>query len=136
MDSKSRATVLIIRAAILTEYGDNTYLNKACECAKKACTLDPNTPHWFYIYSRSLTAQRHFLYTYKSCPTEFEIHAIQQANLLSNENNIYYNYQRMILNKETIVNQFHNNVNKHDKSEMDKNQQENRTIIEEIKYVK
>lgn len=137
MDSKSRATIFAIRAAVLTEYGDNlVYLKKACECGKKACELDPNTPHWFYIYSLALTAQRRFINTRKSCPTEFEINAIQQAILLSDGKNTYYNYQRMTLDKETIVDKFHKNTNKHDKSVIDQNHQENKIVVQMIKYVK
>lgn len=136
MDSKSRATVHAIRAAVLTEYGEDiNYLKKACEFGKKACELDPNNPHWFYIHSLALMAERRFLCTYKSCPSKFEISAIQQAILLSDGKNVYYNYQRMTLDKDTIVDKFHRNENKHNKSVIDKNYQENRKIVQMIKYV-
>lgn len=136
MESKPRAAVHAVRAAILKEYGRSTsYLKKASECAKKACDLDPKTSYWFYTYSLVLTAQRHFLLTHKSCPTEDEITAIQEAILLSNGNNTLYNYHRMILDRDTIIYKFHSMKNKN-KSFLDKNLKDNKNIVQMIKYIK
>lgn len=135
MDSKSRAAVHAIRAAVLIEYGGNAvYFKKACECANKACDLDPATSYWFYLYSLSLTAQRHFLLTYKSCPKESEINAVQQAIMLSDGKNTHFNYHRMTLDKDTIIFKYHKS--KKDKTCVDKNLKDNRIIVEMIKFVK
>lgn len=136
MDSKSRAAAHAIRSALLTEYGGNALnFKKACEYAKKACDLDPNTAHWFYIYSLALTAQRHFLHSIKSNPSENEIAAIQLAIRLSDGRNTFYNYHRMTLDKDITIYDYHNNINKKDKSMIEKNFQENKTIVQMIKYV-
>lgn len=136
MDPKSRASVHAMRAALLIEYGGNVlYFKKACEYAKKACDLDPKTAHWFYIYSLALTAQRHFLHSIKSNPSENEIIAIQQAIGLSDGRNTFYNYHRMTLDKDITIYNYHNNINKNDKSMMEKNLQENQTLVQMIKYV-
>lgn len=64
MDNKSKAAIYAIHAAILIEYGENLdYFENACEYAKKACILDPETSQWFHIYSFVLIAQRQFLHT-------------------------------------------------------------------------
>lgn len=66
MDDKSKAAVHAIHAAILIEYGDDLDCFKnACEYAQKACILDPETSHWFHIYSLVLIAQRQFIHTLK-----------------------------------------------------------------------
>lgn len=137
MDSKSRAAVYAVRAAIFNEYGGNaSYYKKACSYAKKACDLDPNSSYWFYIYSLTLTAQRHFLLTRKSKPNENEINSIQQAILLSDGKNTLFNYQRMILDRDTAMSYYHENKNKKDKSVYQKNAQDNKTLVQMIKYVK
>lgn len=138
MDSKSKAAVHIIRAAVLIEYGrkNANYLKKASKFASKACELDSNTSYWFYIYSLSLTAERRLLHSYKSCPTENEINAIQQAIMLSDGRNTFYNYHRMTLDRDVTIYSFHNTLNKRDKCAMDKNIQENKKIVQMIKYVK
>lgn len=137
MDPRSRATVYAIRAAVLTEYGGSiNYYKKACECAKKACDLDPSTSYWFYIHSLALTAQRQFTQTHKSSPTESEINAIQQAIMLSDGKNTLFNYHRMTLDRDTTIRNFHINKNNKDKSLNTKNLQENKTIVQMIKYVK
>lgn len=135
MDSKSRATIHAIRAAVLIEYGNPSYLKKACETAKKACDLDSKTSHWFYIHSLALTAQRQFLLSYKSVPAENEINAITQANILSKGINVLFKYQEIVLFKETTVGSFHNNKNKNDKSLIKINLQDNKKIVNMIKYV-
>lgn len=98
MNSKSRASVHAIRAAVLIEYSENhVYLSKACDMAKKACDLDPKTSHWFYIHSLALTAQRQILLSHKSIPAGDEINAIHQAIVLSNGKNPLFNYHRLAM---------------------------------------
>lgn len=136
MESKSRAAVHAIRAAILIEYGrSKTHFKKACEVAKKACDLDAKNSYWFYIHSLALTAQRYFLLTYKSVPAENEINAINQANSLSNGKNALFNYHKMILSKNTAEGNYHNSKNKNDKSMINKNIQDNKKVVHYIKYV-
>jgi len=104
MDKKSKAAVYAIRAAILIEYGKSLKCFKnASKYAKEACELDPETSHWFQIYSLVLTTQRQFVYTHKVysterlllqknafCPTENEINlAIQRAVSSSARKNTY-----------------------------------------------
>lgn len=135
MDPKSRAAVHGVRAAVLIEYGGNAqYLKKACEYAKKSCETDPNNSYWFYIYSLALTSQRKFLQSYKSNPTENEKNAIQQAILLSNGKNPIFKYHEMLLNRDTIFQNFHKNKN--DKSIIATNLKENKAIVKTIMYVK
>lgn len=130
MDSKPRAAVHSVRAAILTEYG-GICLKKACEYAKKACDLDPKTANWFYIYSLSLTAQRRFLHSYKSCPScpaENEIDSIQQAVMLSEEKNPLFIFHKTVIFKDIAMNNFHTDPNK-----SVTNLIENKTIVQMIK---
>jgi hypothetical protein len=137
LDPKSRATVHAIRAAILTKYdGDASHYKKACECAKKACDLNPSTSHWFYIYSLALTAQRIFSQSFKSSPSENEINAIQQAIELSGGKNIVFEYKKMILKRDSIIWNFHSNKNKNDKSVIQKYLLDNKSIVKMIKYEK
>lgn len=99
MDNKSKAVVYAIHAAVLIEYGEShDCFKNACIYAKKACELDPETYHWFHIYSLILIIQRQFVHTHelytrkrllfhtnKMCPSENEINlAIQQAFMFSN----------------------------------------------------
>lgn len=136
MDSKSRAAVHAVHAAILNEYvGNPTFFKKATEYAKKACDLDPNTSYWFYVYSLALTAQRHYLHTRKSKPTDGEINAIQQAILLSDGKNTHFNYHRMTLDRDTAIRFYHDNKHVKDKSVYQKNVQDNKTLVQMIKYV-
>jgi len=96
MDSKLRSSVHAIRAAVLIEYGENLVnLSKACDMAKKACDLDSNTSHWYYIHSLALTAQRQLSSTHKLIPSDDEINAIHQAIMLSNGKNPLFNYHRL-----------------------------------------
>lgn len=136
MDSKSRAAVYAVRAAILIEYSGNpVYLKKAIDSAKKACDLDPSVPYWFYIHSLSLTAYRHFLLTHKSKPSDSEINSIQQAILLSDGDDTNFNYHRMILDRDNTIRYFHDNKNVKDKYVYYKNQQDNKTLVQMIEYV-
>ncbi|CAI6352357.1 unnamed protein product [Macrosiphum euphorbiae] len=136
MDSKSRASVHAIRAAVLIEYGGNPiYLKKACDVAKKACDLDPKTSHWFYIHSLALTAQRKFLLSHTSSPTENEMNTIHQAIILSNGKNALFNYHNMVLYRDTTVGYFHNYKNKNDKSLLKKNLHKNKKIVHMIKTI-
>ncbi|KAL5239365.1 hypothetical protein ACI65C_006775 [Semiaphis heraclei] len=97
VDSKSRASIHAIRAAVLIEYGENLgYVSKACGLSKKACAFDPNTSYWFYIHSLALTALRQLL-LYNSLPANDEIKAINQAIVLSNEQNPLFNYHKLFI---------------------------------------
>lgn len=137
MDSKSKATVFAIRAAVLTEYGKcPRFFKMACKYAITACKLDPNTSHWFYIYSRAMTAERHYLYTFQSCPTKYEINAIEHAIMLSHGRNTSFNYQKMKLDNDTIINNYKRGKNQQDKYEKEINFKENKQIVFMIKYVK
>lgn len=121
MDSKSRASIHAIRAAVLIEYGDNfVYLSKACDMAKKACDLDSKTSHWYYIYSLALTAQRQLSSTHQLIPANNEINAIHQATVLSNGKNPLFNYHRLVIDDISI-----------NKNEL----LENKNIADIIKYV-
>ncbi|XP_022166150.1 uncharacterized protein LOC111030787 [Myzus persicae] len=103
MNSKSRASVHAVRAAVLTEYGENiVYLSKACDMAKLACDLDPKTSHWFYIHSLALTAERKCLMAHKLKPTDDEINAISQAVYLSNDKNPLFIYHEMLMDDISI----------------------------------
>lgn len=89
MDNKSKAAVHAIHAVILIEYSKsiNCFKN-ASKYAKKACELDPETSHWFHIYTLVLIAQRQSVHTENLCITEKEIHlAIQQAVMFSDGKN-------------------------------------------------
>lgn len=87
MDNKSKAAVHAIHAVILVEYSQNLNCFKnACEYAKRACELDPETSHWFHIYSLVLIAQRQSVHAHNLYPTENEIQlAIQRAVMFSDE---------------------------------------------------
>ncbi|XP_060861971.1 uncharacterized protein LOC132939002 [Metopolophium dirhodum] len=103
MDSKLRASVHAIRAAVLIEYSENlVYLSKACDMAKKACDLDPTTSHWYYIHSLALTAQRQLSSTHKLIPADDEINAIHQAIVLSNGKNPLFNYHWLVMDDISI----------------------------------
>lgn len=137
MNFRSKATVYAIRAAVLIQYsGSDNYFKRACEYAKKACDLDPKTSHWFYIYSLTLTARRHFLYSYKSCPTTDELKTSHEAIMLSDGKNTFYNYHRMTLERDIAIRDYHNNTNKNDKFMIEKNIKNNKLILHMITYVK
>ncbi|VVC40331.1 Hypothetical protein CINCED_3A024167 [Cinara cedri] len=136
MDPKSRAAVYAVHSAVLNEYYRNpTFLKKASYYAKKACDLDPNTSYWFYIFSITLTAQRQYFQTCKSKPTENEINAIQQAIVLSDGKNTLYNYQRMRLDKDTMINDYYDKKNKNDPLVYQKFVQDNQTLVQMIKTI-
>ncbi|XP_026806570.1 uncharacterized protein LOC113549459 [Rhopalosiphum maidis] len=136
MDSKSKATVHAVRAAVFTEYGGSPHVFKrACSSAKRACDLDPNTSQWFYIYSLALTTQRQFLQSHKSTPTDNEKNAVQKAIMLSDGNNTIFNYHRMILDRDTAIQYYHDNKNNHDKFWIEKNRQANEMIVKMIKTI-
>lgn len=136
MDSKSKATVHAVRAAVFIEYGGNAHVFKrACNSAKRACDLDPNTSQWFYIYSLALTTQRQFLQSHKSNPTDNEKNAVQQAIMLSDGNNTVYNYHRMTLDRDTAIRYYHDNKNNSNKFWIEKNRQANRTIVQMVKAI-
>lgn len=137
MDSKSKATIFAIRAAVLTEYGKcPRFFKMACKYALNACKFDPNTSHWFYIYSLAMTAERHYLYSFKSCPTKYEINAIDHAIMLSCGRNTSFNYQKMKLHNDIIIYNFKNSKNQHDKYVKEKNLQENKQTVFMIRYLK
>lgn len=131
MSYNSKAAVHAIQAAVLVEYGNNEdCFKKAVECVNLACDLDPTISYWFYLHSLVLTAQRRFLLTYKSCPTENEKSTIQQAILLSNVQNMYILYHEITLFKDIVL----NNKNKN-KSQNHKQLSEEKQIVLMIKYV-
>lgn len=102
MNSKSKAAVYAIRATFCMEIGGKE-LENVVQYAKEACDLDPDTPQWHYFHSLAMTAQRQYLHTNKSCPTETEFDAIQHAIILANEPNAYFNLHRMILMTNKIL---------------------------------
>lgn len=139
MDSKSRASVHAIHAAVLIEYGENQfYFKKACDMAEKACNLDPKTSHWFYIHSLALTAQRKFSQTHKSIPANTEIKAIHQAILLSNGNNPSINYHKLSIAKDIALGNYYDLDlnNEKNKTIIKRNLQENLKLVDMVKYVK
>ncbi|XP_050543407.1 uncharacterized protein LOC126906699 [Daktulosphaira vitifoliae] len=112
LSTKARAAVYCIQAAICIEYGGDA-LEKATESAKIACELDSDTAYWHYVYSLTLSAQRQFLKTNKSCPTEAEFNAIQYAIILLNrEQNPYFYFHRMHLMITKTL--FHQHLNNND----------------------
>lgn len=106
MDAKSRAAIYAIRAAICVEIGGKSSKN-AVHYAQKACDLDSDTAYWKYFHSVALTAQRQYISTCKSCPTESEFDAIQYAIILVNEPNPYFNFHRMNLMKNKLLYRYH-----------------------------
>lgn len=134
LDLKSKASVQAVHAAVLTEYGKNAHhYKKACELANEACILDPNSSYWFYIYALALTTQRRYLYTYKSSPTDNEINAIQHAIMLSDGTNTVFNYHRILLDRDTAIRNYHNNINIKNKDVIENNFKANITIVKMIK---
>jgi len=94
-------------------------MSKACGLAKKACDFDPNTSYWFYIHSLALTALRQSS-LYDSIPANDEINAINQAIVLSNEENPLFNYHKLFID--------HTYISK-------KNNLRNQQFADMIKYV-
>lgn len=114
LEYKSKATVYAIQAAVLIEYGRNeNYFKKAIECVKMACDLNQTNSYWPYLHSLVLRAQRHFLNTYKSCPTINEKNAIEAAIALSDQN-VYIKYHKIILIKDEFLHNYHKNKNNFD----------------------
>jgi len=136
MNNESKAAVHAIQAAVLIEYSNHEdSFNKAIECAKIACDLNPINCYWFYLYSLVLTAQRNFLQTYKSYPTETEKNAIQKAIELSDIQNINIMYHEIMLFKNTVLHKFHSNKNKN-KYFNNKHLHDTKILVQMIKYVK
>lgn len=106
----SRAAVHAIHAAVCIEIGGEA-LQNAVKYAKQACDLDSDTAYWHYFHSVALTAQRQYLNTYKSCPTEVEFDAIQHAIVLVNEPNPYFNFHRMNLLQNKILYYYYDSDN-------------------------
>lgn len=102
LDSKSKAAVYAIRATFCIEIGGKE-LENVVQYAKKACDLDPDTAQWHYFHSLAMTAQRQYLHSNKSCPTETEFDAVQHAIILANEPNVYFNFHRMTLMTNKIL---------------------------------
>lgn len=133
---KSKSAVYAIEAAVLIEYGGNKdYFQKAVECAQNACDLYPSNSYWFYLYALILKTQRHFLQTYKSCPTVDEKNAIELSIILSDFQNLFIRYHEIILFRETILYNFYKNISK--KNELPKTVHMNdfNQIVNMIKYV-
>ncbi|CAI6362031.1 unnamed protein product [Macrosiphum euphorbiae] len=125
LDSKSRAAVNALHSAVCLEIGGKS-LHNVVQYAKTACELDPDTVQWNYYLSVAMTAQRQYLNTNISCPTEDEFDSIQQAVLLSNEPNPYFNFHRMHLMTNKILYHYH-----HDNNKSKSNENEN--ALEKIK---
>lgn len=125
LDSKSRAAVNALHAAVCLEIGGKS-LQNVVQYAKIACELDPDTVQWNYYLSIVMTAQRQYLNTNISCPTEDEFDSIQQAVILSNEPNPYYHFHRMHLMTNKILYHYH-----HDNNNSKSN--ENKNTLEKIK---
>lgn len=102
MDSKSKASIYAIRAAVYIDIGGQD-LRNAVQYAKKACELDSDYGYWNYFYSVAMTAQRQYLNANKSCPTEAEFDAIQHAIILTTEPNPYFNYHRINLLQNKLL---------------------------------
>jgi len=118
LDTKSRAAVNALHAAVCLEIGGKS-LQNIIQYAKTACELDPDTIQWKYYLSIAMTAQRQYLNTNISCPTEDEFDYIQQAIILSNEPNPYFNFHRMHLMMNKILYHYYqdNNISKSNKNE-------------------
>ncbi|XP_026823304.1 uncharacterized protein LOC113561210 [Rhopalosiphum maidis] len=106
LDSKSRAAINALHAAVCIEIGGKS-LQNVVQYAKTACELDPDTVQWNYFLSVAMTAQRQYLNTNISCPTNTEFDSIQQAIILSNEPNPYFNFHRMHLMTNKILYHYH-----------------------------
>ncbi|XP_027838354.2 uncharacterized protein LOC114120598 [Aphis gossypii] len=106
LDSKSRAAINAIRTAVCIDIGGQS-LQNVVQYAKTACELDPDTMQWNYFLSIAMTAQRQYLNTNISCPTNEEFDSIQQAIILSNEPNPYFNFHRMHLMTNKILYHYH-----------------------------
>lgn len=132
MDSKSRATIFAIRSAVCLEYGGKE-LQNAVEYAKKACALDSENAYWNYSRSVVMTAQRQYLNTNKSCPTDAEFDAIQYAIILSNEPNPYFNYHRMNLVYNKILYYYHLQKNNNDKKYLERKKIDFKNVVQMIK---
>jgi len=137
LDSKSRAAINAIRAAVCIDIGGQS-LQNVVQYAKTACELDPDTVQWNYFLSVAMTAQRQFLNTNISCPTNEEFDSIQQAVILSNEPNPYFNFHRMHLMTNKILYHYHldNNRGKstRNKNKLEKIKKDFLNIKELIKY--
>lgn len=132
MNFKSRAAVYAIHAAVYIEIG-GTKLQNVVQYAKRACDLDSETAQWQYIYSVSLTAQRQYLMSNKSCPTASEFDAIQHAIILSNQPNPNFNFHRVHLMINQILYYYHFDESKINKSAPEKIKQDFYNIVELIK---
>lgn len=137
MDSKSRAAVYAVHAAVCTEIGGKA-LQNAVISAKKACDLDSDINYWHYFYSVAMTAQRQYQNSNKSCPTEAEFDAVQHAVILSSEPNPYFNFHRMNLMKNKILYhyQLDHRINSINENPSEKTKQDLCNILGLIKYVR
>jgi len=137
LNSKSRAAVNALRAAVCLEIGGKS-LQNIVQYAKTACELDPDTVQWKYYLSIAMTAQRQYLNTNISCPAEDEFDSIQQAIILSNEPNPYFNFHRMhLMTNKILYHHQNNNISKSNKNEntLEKTKKDFLNIIELIKSV-
>lgn len=133
MKSTFKAALYAIEAAVLIEYGYNeNCFEKAEECAKKACDLNPLNYYWFYLQSLVLKTKRHFLQTYKSCPTIDEKNGIEKSIKLANVQNLFIRYHEITLCKETAFYNFH----KKNKLPANTHRDDFNTVLNMIKYVK
>lgn len=136
LDSKSRAAVNALHAVVCLDIGGKSMKN-VVQYAKTACELDPDTVQWNYYLAIAMTAQRQYLNSNISCPTEDEFDSIQQAVILSNEPNPYFNFHRMHLMTNKILYHYHhdNNKSKSNENELKKVKKDLLNIIELIKDI-
>lgn len=132
MHFKSKAAVYSLRSIVGMEYGSREMYN-ITQYTKKACDLDSDTPYWSYFHSVAMTAQRQYLNTYESCPTESEFDAIQYAIILMKKPNPYFNYHRMNLMKNKIICHHYTNKSYINKDSLEKVKQDYQNIVELIK---
>lgn len=137
LNVKSRAAVNALHAVVCIDIGGKV-LRNVVQYAKTACELDPDTVQWNYFLSIAMTAQRQYLNTNISCPTDAEFDSIQQAIILSNEPNPYFNFHRMHLMTNKILYHYHLDSNKNEnyenKNALEKIKKDFLNIIELIKY--
>ncbi|XP_050544972.1 uncharacterized protein LOC126907613 [Daktulosphaira vitifoliae] len=135
IEFKSKAAIYAVHAAVLVEYGEKICdFKKAKKYAKEACNLDSTNAQWQYVYSQVLAAHRYFLFKDQlfSNPTKNEICLVQNAVILSKENEEKINFHKFTLEWDIIINNFYRTV---DKKSAAKNKELNEIIYEVIQAI-